>query len=123
MANIADIRSVDAYTSDNPAYQIFLTMLNKVWKAVYFESKFPTAFKKATQWLVAGGFSYVSPVYRNMRLQAKSARRIDFDVYSANDCLPFQMPDDNKVQGAYGMDAHQVHAALRRRKQVLPIRL
>ena len=101
VANIADIRSVDAYTSDNPAYQDFLAMLNKVWKAVYFESKFPTAFKRATQWLVAGGFSYVSPVYRNMRLQAKSARRIDFDVYSANDCLPFQMPDDNKVQGAY----------------------
>ena len=53
VANIADIRSVDAYTSDNPAYQSFLTMLNKVWKAVYFESKFPTAFKQATQWLVA----------------------------------------------------------------------
>ena len=102
VANIADIRSVDAYTSDNPAYQNFLTMLNKVWKAVYFESKFPTGFKKATQWLVAGGFSFISPVYRNMRLQAKSARRIDFDVYSCNDCLPFQMPDNNSVQDAYG---------------------
>ena len=101
VANIADIRAVDAYTSDNPSYQDFLTMLNKVWKAVYFESKFPATFKKATQWLVAGGFSFISPVYRNMRLQAKSARRIDFDVYSCNDALPFQMPDDNKVQGAY----------------------
>ncbi len=116
VANISDIRSVDAYVSDNPAYQDFLTMLNKVWKAVYFESKFPTAFKKATQWLVAGGFSFISPVYRNMRLQAKSARRIDFDVYSCNDALPFQIPDDNKVQGAYAwtrikfMPEYEAHA-------------
>jgi hypothetical protein len=101
VANIADIRSVDAYSSDNPSVQEFLEMCNKVGKAVYFESRFPAKFKKATQWLVAGGFSFISPVYRNMRLQAKSARRIDFDVYSCNDALPFQMPDDNQVQGAY----------------------
>jgi hypothetical protein len=100
VANIADIRPVDGYSSDNPAYQAFLAMLNKVWKAVYFEGKFPAHFKKATQWLVAGGYSFISPVYRNIRLQAKSAKRIDFDVYSCNDCLPFQIPDDNSVQGA-----------------------
>lgn len=116
VANISDIRAVDAYTSDNPSYQAFLTMMNKVWKAVYFESRFPAAFKKATQWLVAGGFSFVSPVYRNMRLQAKSARRIDFDVYSCNDALPFQIGDDNKVQSAYAwtrirfMPEYEAHA-------------
>jgi hypothetical protein len=101
VANIADIRPVDGYSSENPAIADFLGMMNKTWHAVYFESKFPRAFKKATQWLVAGGFSFVSPVFRNVRLQAKSARRIDFDVYSCNDALPFQMPDDNSVQGAY----------------------
>jgi len=116
VANIADIRAVDAYSSDNPAYQSFIAMMNKVWKAVYFESKFPTAFKKSTQWLVAGGFAFVSPVYRNIRLQAKSARRIDFDVFSCNDALPFQVPDDNKVQGAYAwsrikfMPEYEAHA-------------
>ncbi len=101
VANIADIRPVDGYSSENPAYQSFLTMLNKVWRAVYFEGKFPQHFKRTTQWLVAGGYSFISPVYRNIRLQAKSAKRIDFDVYSCNDCLPFQVPDDNSVQGCY----------------------
>lgn len=116
VANISDIRAVDAYTSDNPAIQAFLEMSNKVGRAVWYESRFPTCFKKATQWLVAGGFSFISPVYRNMRLQAKSAKRIDFDVYSCNDALPFQMPDDNSVQGAYAwtrirfMPEYEAHA-------------
>ncbi len=100
VANISDIRAVDAYTSDNPTYQDFLGMTNKIGKAVLYEGKFNTAFKRAVQWLVAGGFSFISPVYRNTRLQARSARRICFDTYSCNDCLPFQMPDDNSVQGA-----------------------
>ena len=116
VAHIADIRSIDAYTSDNPAYQEFLTMANKIGKAVLFEGRFSKHFKKATQWLAAGGFSFVSPVYRNMRLQAKSARRIDFDVYSCNDALPFQVPDDNAVQGCYAwtrirfMPEYEAHA-------------
>lgn len=101
IANIADIRTIDAYSSDNPAYQDFLAMLNKIWKAVYFESKFPTSFKRAVQWMAVGGYSYISPVYRNLRMSSRSARRIDFDVFSSQDCLPFQLPDDNDVQGAY----------------------
>ncbi len=101
IANISDIRTIDAYSSDNKAYQEFLAMLNKIWKAVYFESKFPTAFKRGIQWMAVGGYSYISPVYRNLRLSSRSARRIDFDVYSSQDCLPFQLPDDNDVQGAY----------------------
>ena len=65
---------------------------------------------------MAGGYSFISPVYRNMRLQARSAKRIDFDVYSCNDCLPFQMPDDNSVQGTYAwtrirfMPEYEAHA-------------
>lgn len=101
IANISDIRTIDAYSSDNPAYQSFLAMLNKIWKAVYFESKFPSSFKRAVQWMAVGGYSYLSPVYRNLRMSSRSARRIDFDVFSSQDCLPFQLPDDNDVQGAY----------------------
>lgn len=100
-ANIADIRTIDAYSSDNPAYQPFLGMLNKIWKSVYFESKFPTAFKRAVQWMSVGGYSYMSPVYRNLYPSSRTARRIDFDTFSSQDCLPFQLPDDNNVQGAY----------------------
>lgn len=116
IAHIADIRSVDAYSSDNPAYQDFLGMTNKVGKAVLYEGRFPSKFKTAVQWLTVGGFSYVSPVYRNMKLQAKSGRRIDFDVYNCNDCLPFQVPDDNNVQGCYAwtrikfMPEYEAHA-------------
>ncbi len=101
VANISDIRTIDAYSSDNPAYQPFLSMLNKVWKSVYFESKFPGKFKRAVQWMVPGGYSYMSPVYRNLYPSSRSARRIDFDVFSSQDCLPFQLPDDNSVQGAF----------------------
>ena len=101
VANISDIRTIDAYSSDNPSYQPFLSMLNKVWKSVYFESKFPGKFKRAVQWMVPGGYAYMSPVYRNLYPSSRSARRIDFDVFSSQDCLPFQLPDDNSVQGAF----------------------
>src|SRR6185369_1836939 len=101
IANIADIRAIDGFSSENPAYQSFLAMYNKIWKSVYFESKFPIAAKKAVQWFTAGGYSFISPVYRNMRLSAKSAKRIDFDTFSCNDVLSFQMPEDNEIQGAY----------------------
>jgi len=101
IANISDIRTIDAFSSENPSYQSFLEMLNKIWKAVYFESKFPTAFKRAVQWMTVGGYSYISPVYRNIRLSSRTSKRIDFDVFSSQDCLPFQLPDDNDVQGAY----------------------
>ncbi len=116
VANIADIRPVDCYSSENPAYQDFLTMINKIGRAVWFEGRFKTHFKKATQWLVAGGYSFISPVYRNMRLQARSAKRIDFDEYSCNDVLPFQVPDDNSVQGCLAwtrikfMPEYEAHA-------------
>ncbi len=101
IANISDIRTIDAYSSENKAFQDYLAMMNKIWKAVYFESKFPTKFKKAVQWMTVGGYSYMSPVYRNLFPSSRSGRRIDFDVYSSQDCLPFQLPDDNNVQGAY----------------------
>ena len=101
VANISDIRTIDAYSSDNPAYQPFLGMLNKIWKSVYFESKFPREFKRGVQWMTVGGYSYLSPVYRNTRMGSRTARRIDFDAFSSQDCLPFQLPDDNEVQGAY----------------------
>ena len=101
VANISDIRTIDAYSSDNSAYQPFLGMFNKIWKSVYFESKFQPKFKRAVQWMTVGGYSYMSPVYRNLFMSSRSAKRIDFDVYSSQDCLPFQLPDDNSVQGAY----------------------
>lgn len=101
VANISDIRAIDGYSSDNPAFQDFLTMQNKVWKAVYFESKFPRAMKRCVQWLTAGGYAFISPVYRNLRLSARSAKRIDFDVFNKNDVLTFQMPEDFDIQRAY----------------------
>jgi len=101
VAGISDIRTVDAYSSDNASYSPFLAMLNKIWKAVYFESKFQPKFKRAVQWASVGGYSYMSPVYRNLQLNSRSKKRIDFDVFSSQDCLPFQLPDDNNVQGAY----------------------
>lgn len=101
VASIADVRAIDGYTSENPAYQSYLAMHNKVWKAVYFESKFPFALKRAVQWMVAGGTSFISPVYRNLNMSSKSARAIDFDAFGVNDVLSFQMPEDNNIQGAY----------------------
>jgi hypothetical protein len=101
IANIANVRAIDAYASENPAYQGYLAMLNKVWKAVWFESKFPRAFKRNCQWMAAGGYAYISPVYRNIVMSARSKKRIDFDVFSANDVLSFQMPDNFDVQGAF----------------------
>ena len=101
IANIADIRAIDAYTSDNQAMQNFLGMYNKVWKAVYFESKFPRAMKRCVQWFAAGGYSFISPVYRNLVPSVKSRKAIDFDVLSCNDVLSFQMPEDNNIQRAY----------------------
>ena len=87
-------------------------MFNKIWKSVYFESKFQGKFKRAVQWMVPGGYSYMSPVYRNLYPSSRTARRIDFDVFSSQDCLPFQLPDDNSVQGAFCLDPDRVQAHL-----------
>jgi hypothetical protein len=128
VANISDIRTIDAYSSDNPSYQPFLGMLNKIWKAVYFESKFSVSFKRAVQWMTVGGYSYLSPVYRNTRMGSRTARRIDFDSFSSQDCLPFQLPDDNEVQGAYAwtrilfMPVYEGHAKFHKfQSQLKPI--
>ena len=59
-------------------------MLNKVWKAVYFESKFPTSFKRAVQWMAVGGYSYISPVYRNLRMSSRIRRVVLICQY----CVP-----------------------------------
>lgn len=101
IANISDIRPVDGYSSENPAYAANAEMFNKLWKCIHFESHLPSTMKKAVQWLAAGGTSFISPVYRNTRLGSKFKRRLDFDALSVADALPFQLPDDNKVQGAY----------------------
>lgn len=101
IGNIANIRPVDGYSSENPAYSNQAEMFNILWKCIYFESQFPSTMMRTIQWLAAGGISYISPVYRNTRLAARSKRKLEFDAVSTADALPFQLPDDNKVQGAY----------------------
>lgn len=102
VANIANIRPVDGYSSENRAYSSYTDMFNKLWKCIHYESQFPTTMKRAIQWLAAGGVSYISPVYRNTRITARvPRRRLEFDALSIADALPFQLPEDNKVQGAY----------------------
>lgn len=100
-ASISDIRAVDAVITDNPAQQDNAQLFNKVWKAIYFQSKFPRASKQAVQWMTSGGISYIQPVYRNIRLSARNKRALAFDALSVADALPFQMPMSNDVQGAY----------------------
>lgn len=102
VANISDVRTVDAFMTDNKAQQENCTLFNKLWRAVWFEAKFPETLRTAVQWFTVGGISYISPVYRNLRLGARNKRGMAFDAFSASDCLPFQLPMNNDVQGAYG---------------------
>lgn len=101
VANISDIRTVDAFTTDNRAQQENVAMFNKVWRSVWFEAKFPRTMRRTTQWFTVGGISYISPVYRNLRLTARNKRGMAFDSFPASDCLPAQLPMNNDVQGAY----------------------
>lgn len=101
VASISDIRSVDGFTTENKSYLENAELFNKVWKAQYFEAKFPAAIKKAVQWFTVGGVSYISPVYKNLRLGARNKRGIAFEVYPVSDVLPFQMPMNNDLQGCY----------------------
>lgn len=102
VSSISDIRAVDAFTTENRSQLPNCEMFNKLWKSVWFEAKFPETFRKAVQWFTVGGISYISPQYRNLRLSARNKRAMAFDAYSVADCLPIQLPMDNKVQGAYG---------------------
>ncbi len=117
VASISDIRSVDGFTTENQTFQSNCELFNKVWKAIYFEAKFPGAIKRAVQWMTVGGVSYISPVYRNLRPSARNKRGMAFDVYSVADVLPFQMPMNNDIQGSYAvtlikfMPNYQAHAA------------
>lgn len=101
VANISDVRTVDAYTTDNRSELDNCALFNKLWKAIWFEAKFPRTLRKAVQWMIVGGVSYISPVYRNLRLSARNKRGMAFDAYPISDCLPFQLPMNNDVQGAY----------------------
>jgi hypothetical protein len=116
IANISDIRAVDGFTTENSAQKANCELFNKVWKSVWFESKFPVAMHRCVQWFTVGGVSYISPVYRNLRLSARNKRGIAYDVYPVSDVLPFQMPMDNDIQGSYAvtmikyMPTFQAHA-------------
>lgn len=101
VANISDVRTVDAFTTENKAQSDNVALFNKLWKSIWFEAKFPVAMRRAVQWMTVGGISYICPVYRNLRLSARNKRGMAFDAFPASDCLPFQLPMDNNVQGAY----------------------
>jgi hypothetical protein len=101
VANIADVRTVDGYTTENKSQTENCVLFNKLWRAIWFEAKFPQTMRRAVQWFTVGGVSYISPVYRNLRLSARNKRGMAFDAYPTSDCLPFQLPMDNNVQGAY----------------------
>lgn len=101
VANIADVRSVDGFTTENKSQSDNAALFNKIWKSIWFEAKFPVTMRKAVQWFTVGGISYISPVYRNLRLSARNKRGMAFDAFPTADCLPFQLPMDNNVQGAY----------------------
>lgn len=102
VSSISDIRAIDGFTTENSSQTENVALFNKIWKSIWFEAKFPRTLRRAVQWFTVGGISYISPVYRNLRLSARNKRGMAFDAYPSSDCLPFQLPMDNNVQGAYG---------------------
>src|ERR1700688_1654827 len=66
VANISDVRTVDGYTTENRSQMDNVVLFNKLWKAIWFEAKFPRTMRRAVQWFTVGGISYISPVYRNL---------------------------------------------------------
>jgi hypothetical protein len=105
ISNLADIRQIDGYTSDNEQYSKSAQMLNMTWKGIHFESHFPHSFKRAMQWMAAGGVGYLSPVYRKIRMNARkgSGNALVFDDFGVDSVLPFQMPTNNDIQGCYAV--------------------
>lgn len=100
-AALSDVRYPDAWISDNKGYQPTAAMFSKVAKAIWYESRAPLSIRRMTQWMVAGGTGSLWPVYRRQKLVDPYSTAICFDDYGPRDIVPFMMPQNNDIQGAY----------------------
>ena len=103
IGTLSDTRYLDSFTTDNKAFTDEAEMLNKIAKAIYYESSFDRAMKGCVQWMCAGGSGYIWPVYRSTRMGPGASRAICFDVYGPCDVLPFMMPQNNDIQACYAV--------------------
>ena len=116
VAAISDVRHPDSLSSDNKAFAPEASMLAKVTKGVWFESKFPLSIRRMAQWMVMGGTSSLNPVYRRVRLADPYSTAICLDDYGPRDVVPFMMPQNNDIQGCYAvsmirmMSLYEAHA-------------
>lgn len=103
VAAISDVRyPEDAWTSDNKDYANEQTMLSKVARAVWYESRAPFAFRRLTQWSLLGGSANLWPVYRRRRLVDPNSTGLCFDDFGPRDVVPF-MPDERNWQDTYAV--------------------
>lgn len=101
VAAMSDVRHPDAWSSENKAYAAEGTMFSKLSKGVWYEAKAPLSFRRMVQWMVAGGTATLWPVFRRKKLVDPYSTGICFDDYGPRDVLPFMLPQDNNIQGAY----------------------
>jgi hypothetical protein len=102
VAAISDVRYPDnAWASENKAYADTGTMFGKVAKGVWYESRAPLSIRRMSQWMVLGGNGFLWPSWRRRVLVNPKSTALCFDDYGPRDVVPFMVPADNNIQGAY----------------------
>lgn len=99
---LSDLREIGTYGSDAPQYKNFVEMLNRMVRAVYLETNFPTQLRKALQYAAVMGRGYLWPHVRT-RNYGFGERQLVFDPLSILDVVPVQVPETNDVQDAYAV--------------------
>lgn len=101
VAAISDVRYPDAWSSDNKAYANEASMLSKVAKGVWFESRANLSIRHLAQWMLLGGNGNIWPVFRRRIIADPYSTAICFDVYGPRDVIPFMPSSDPRGQSDY----------------------
>jgi hypothetical protein len=97
---LSDIREIALYGSDAKQYKAYAEIENKVAKAIYTESQYPRALRKALQYATVMGVGYLWPKCKAQDY-GFGERRIIFEDLGLLDVLPVQVPKSGDVQDAY----------------------
>ena len=103
VAAVSDVRfPEDLFTSDNKAYSDEQTMLSKVCRGIWYESRAPLAIRELAQWSLLGGTGYLWPVWKRKKMVDPQSTGMVFKAFGPRDVVPF-MVDNRNWQDTYAV--------------------
>ena len=102
VATMSNLRPLWGYASDNEELAQESEMLNKLLINWYQSTFSDIQIKKCLQYAGVFGTGYIGPDWKS-NYWVRGRGEIVLKVYSPEDVLPIQLPQDNDLQRAYGV--------------------